>query len=207
MKKWFLRLKKFLEKRDIEPKRKGEEKIFNIPNPITFSRVIITFIIIYIFIIGSSLIYVTLLFILGMLTDFLDGYFARRLNQVTEFGRQFDILADRFLFIATVSGLIITLLAKGLMNNLHLIQIFMVLSREIVAFPFALLALLWGKRIPDVRYIGKMTTVLQAVTFPMIILSVFNPLFNISIYLSVLTMIVGFFSGLYYLRDLRLGKK
>ena len=205
MKNWLKNLRKILEKREIRPRKSKNENIWNVPNPITFSRIIITFIIIYMFIIEASLMSIILVFILGMLTDFFDGYLARKLNQITEFGRQFDILADRFLLIVTVLGIIITLVEDNLMNNLHLVQIFLMMSRELISFPFALLALVWGKRIPDVRYVGKLTTTLQAITFPLIILSVFYPIFNFSIYFSVLTCIIGFFSGIYYIKDLNLG--
>ena len=202
---WLKKIREILEKRDIRVRKKGKEKIWNIPNPITFLRIVITFIIIYMFIIGSSLLSIILVFMLGALTDFFDGYFARKLNQITEFGRQFDIIADRFLLIVTVLGIIIMLTGQNMMNNFHLIQIFLIMSRELITSPFALLALIWGKRTPDVRFIGKLATALQGVTFPMIVLSVFYPIFNFSIFFSVLTCILGLFSGLYYIRDLNLG--
>jgi len=207
MKKWIKSIIKFLEKRDHQPKKKANENIWNVPNPITFSRVIISFILIYMFIVGASMLSIVFMFVLGMLTDFFDGYFARRLKQITEFGRQFDMLADRLLMIVMVLGIILTLIGQDKMHWWHLMQIFMILSRELISFPFAILALVWGKRIPDVRYIGKATTVLQAVAFPLIILSVFYSAFNFSIYFSVLTGIVGIFSGMYYIADLNLGKK
>ncbi len=47
-----------------------------------------------------------LLGILGS-TDWVDGWLARRFNQVSEFGKIFDPTADRILFISTITGIII----------------------------------------------------------------------------------------------------
>lgn len=204
---WLKNIQNILEKKDLPSEHAKNKNIWNVPNPITFLRIVITFIIIYMFIMHSSLVSIIFVFVLGMLTDFFDGYFARKLNQVTEFGRQFDILADRFLLIVTVLGIIITLVGDNLMSKMHLIQIFMMMSRELIAFPFAILAIIGGRRIPDVRFIGKITTALQAATFPLIILSIFYSIFNFSIYFSVLTCIVGIFSGIYYVYDLNLGNE
>ena len=40
-------------------------------------------------------------------TDWVDGWVARRFNQVSEFGKMFDPTADRLLFIVGVAGIII----------------------------------------------------------------------------------------------------
>ena len=40
-------------------------------------------------------------------TDWVDGWLARRFNQVSEFGKMFDPTADRLLFIAAISGILI----------------------------------------------------------------------------------------------------
>ena len=48
-------------------------------------------------------------FLLGGLgaTDWVDGWLARRFNQVSEFGKMFDPTADRLLFIVGISGIIV----------------------------------------------------------------------------------------------------
>ncbi len=46
-----------------------------------------------------------LLFVLGC-TDWVDGYLARRLGQVSEFGRKFDPTVDRLLFIVALLAII-----------------------------------------------------------------------------------------------------
>lgn len=40
--------------------------------------------------------------VFAMITDYLDGYFARRLNQVTEYGKILDPLADKVIIISVV---------------------------------------------------------------------------------------------------------
>jgi cardiolipin synthase (CMP-forming) len=40
-------------------------------------------------------------------TDWVDGWLARRFNQTTEFGKMFDPIADRLLFIVAIGGIIV----------------------------------------------------------------------------------------------------
>src|SRR5438477_3953072 len=51
--------------------------------------------------------FVTIVFLLFGATDFLDGYFARKYQQVTQFGATLDHLADKFLLYTTVIALIV----------------------------------------------------------------------------------------------------
>lgn len=52
--------------------------------------------------IGAIDIVIVLFFISAMVTDFLDGYFARKNNQVTEFGKLWDPLADKIITTLTL---------------------------------------------------------------------------------------------------------
>src|SRR3989344_8081153 len=87
---------------------KKEENIWNIPNTLTLLRVLITFITIYFIFAGYSVITIVVLFAIGMLTDFFDGQIARKFNQTTEFGRRFDVVADRFLMVSIALAFIIS---------------------------------------------------------------------------------------------------
>ncbi len=180
------------------------ENIWNIPNTLTFSRVIITFVILYCIFAGYSLTLVAVLFAIGMFTDFLDGQIARRFKMTTEFGRQFDMIADRFLMLGVTGALIIDFAIQDSLSRDHLLQIFLTLSREIISFPFALVAIVFGKGLPHARFIGKLTTFLQGVTLPAILLSTQYPIFEFSIYLSWITGIVGAISAFYYINDYRM---
>ncbi len=181
----------------------NQEKIWNLPNFLTFSRVIITIVTIYYVFAGFDLIYIVGLFTLGMLTDFFDGFLARRLRETTEFGRQFDMAADRFLMVGTVLALLIKFTGDSLLTRYHLLQIFIILSREILVLPVLLAAILAEAGIPRVRFVGKLTTFMQGVAFPLILLSVKYPVFGFSIYFAVITSLAGAISAFYYTNDIK----
>ncbi len=183
-----------------------QEKIWNIPNTLTFLRVIITFVTIYFVFADFNIWFVAIAFGIGMITDFLDGFIARNFNMQTEFGRQFDVVADRFLMIGVALALVIKLSIVGQFTKTEVLEVFLVMTREIVASPVVIFSLVMGRGIlpiPKVRFVGKLTTFLQGVTFPLILLSIFNEVFRFSIFLAFITAIVGLISGIYYVHDSR----
>jgi len=146
-------------------KKQRTENIYNLPNFLTLTRVIITFYLFYMILSGKSLASIAVIFVIGMITDALDGHAARKYDKVTEFGRKFDMIADRFLFIGTVSAIMIANIMKGYFSDYDILLIILLLTREIVALPFAILGFLLKKSIPQAKFIGKLTTVLQAIAF------------------------------------------
>ncbi|MBI4767836.1 MAG: CDP-diacylglycerol--glycerol-3-phosphate 3-phosphatidyltransferase [Deltaproteobacteria bacterium] len=73
--------------------------ILNIPNYLTFLRIIIIPFILFPLQSGrpSSSLWAALIFSVAFLTDWLDGFIARKKNLVTKFGKIFDPLADKLL--------------------------------------------------------------------------------------------------------------
>ena len=179
------------------------ENIWNIPNTLTFLRLVITFATIYCIFAQFSWTLVAVLFAIGMITDFLDGQIARRWNTETEFGRKFDMIADRFLMIGVALALVFELSLTGEFGRYHLLQVFLIMIRELLTFPFAIIAFAAKKRIPDARFVGKLTTCLQGFTLPAILLSIYYPIFSFSIGLAIITCIVGVISAFYYVNDLK----
>lgn len=106
----------------------------NLPNKLTVFRIFITILIIIILLfpfhaigissiklfinesIVVSLKYIIagILFVIGCLTDFVDGYVARKYNMVTELGKMLDAIADKIL----VNSVLIILAAQGIIHPL-----------------------------------------------------------------------------------------
>ena len=73
----------------------------NIPNIITISR-IISLILGFIFFIKGNTILSLILYIYGAISDFLDGYLARKLNSYTAFGKYLDATSDKLYFLSII---------------------------------------------------------------------------------------------------------
>ena len=77
----------------------------NLPNKITFSRFVIGLIMVY-FAFSDKLFWFSVFYVLALLSDVLDGYFARKLKQKTKFGKKFDVIADNFIVLCLVISLV-----------------------------------------------------------------------------------------------------
>ncbi|HPF83223.1 MAG TPA: CDP-diacylglycerol--glycerol-3-phosphate 3-phosphatidyltransferase [Bacilli bacterium] len=142
----------------------------NLANKITIGRIILTVIIIGLLIfpfnsvgisfpvlfineqlpISSKNIIVGVLFIIASLTDFLDGYVARKYNMVTDFGKMVDAIADKML----VNSVIIILASTGAINVIIPVVI---VVRDIVVDTIKMIAGSKGKVIAAIKS-GKIKT-------------------------------------------------
>lgn len=80
----------------------------NIPNWITFSRLLgIPFLLYGLYIPTPQARWICLtIFLIAALTDWLDGYLARKLNQITDLGKFLDPLVDKLLVLAPLLVLV-----------------------------------------------------------------------------------------------------
>ena len=99
-----------------------------------------------------------LLFLFAALTDWLDGWLARKFGQVSDFGKFMDALADKVLTL----GMFVSLLALGELEKWTLFPILFILSREFLITGLRLVAAGKGKKLAAEK-IGKLKTVLQLV--------------------------------------------
>ena len=124
---------------------KEEKKGMNLPNKITCARLVLAAAVLIIMCIPWSNIGVEwpvydvlgvqnvdlkyivcgVLFMIGSLTDFLDGYIARKYNLVTDFGKVMDAIADKVL----VNGVLIILACDGF---IPLVVPVIIITRDIV---------------------------------------------------------------------------
>jgi cardiolipin synthase len=94
--------------------------IFNVPNTITFIRLIILPFFLY-EVYAERHFNAFLLFLAGSITDFLDGFFARFLKQKTKFGSFFDAIVDKIFLLSSI----LLLTYKNLLPYFFAILIFL----------------------------------------------------------------------------------
>ncbi len=80
--------------------------IVNVPNVVSLARIVLIPLVIYLLTLKSWL-WALIFFVIASLTDLLDGWSARKLNQVSEFGKFIDPLADKFLVISILTALMV----------------------------------------------------------------------------------------------------
>ncbi len=74
----------------------------NLPNKLTISRIILTFVFMYFLFARwtGARYFAFITFVIACLTDYYDGYIARRDSKITNFGRLMDPIADKILALA-----------------------------------------------------------------------------------------------------------
>ena len=175
-------------------KKVKQEIFFNIPNSITLLRLILIFVFIYMLFNNFSKLSLIIIFAIAASSDWFDGFFARKLKQTTKIGARMDQVVDRIFTIMIVGSLVFFSFIHYATQNIFLLLV-LTISREIIGFPGFLIILIRGKSTYRVKYIGKATTFVQSITLGAIILGV-----SWAIYLSIITCIIGIFSGFDYLK-------
>lgn len=105
----------------------------NVPNILTMARIFCTPIIVLMFLLpipNGIGVYVALgIYILGCLTDLLDGKIARKYNLITDFGKFMDQIADKFI---TTTAMILVLFAGVTYQWLAVLMLLVVVLRDIL---------------------------------------------------------------------------
>lgn len=148
----------------------------NLPNKLTLFRillvpvmVIVPFLGIKVEILGIPLTYllIDLIFIIASTTDKLDGYLARKNNQVTTFGKFLDPLADKILVLAAMIMLVE-------MAKLPAWIPIIVLAREFVVSGYRLVAVEKGGKVIAASKWGKLKTVTQMIAIILAFLDLYS---------------------------------
>jgi len=178
----------------------------NIPNLITLSRIILIPLLIGIFYLPDSWltdetknITATAIFILAGITDWLDGYLARRLNQMSAFGAFLDPVADKLIVVA---ALVVLLHLEP--PRVHAFVALIIIGREIAISALReWMAKVGQAKSVAVAFVGKLKTVAQMIAIPLLLyrerllgldcLFLGTILINVAAVLTVVSM-------LYYLR-------
>ena len=140
----------------------------NIPNLVTLSRIVLIPLLIGIFYLPwlsaeTQNITATGVFIFAGITDWLDGYLARKLNQMSAFGAFLDPVADKLI----VAGALVVLLQLGRVDALVGL---IIIGREIAISALReWMAKMGQSASVAVAFIGKLKTVAQMVAIPLLL--------------------------------------
>ena len=179
--------------------------VFNTPNLVTLSRIVLIPLIIGLYYLPEAWlsyhgknIAATVVFILAALTDWLDGYLARRLNQTSAFGAFLDPVADKLIVV----GALIALLY---LNRVDMLVALIIIGREIAISALReWMAKVGQAKSVAVAFVGKLKTVGQMVAIPLLLYH--DPLFGVldcqwlgTVLINV-AAVLTVVSMLYYLR-------
>ena len=167
-----------MQKKETEVKETKKKKGMNLPNKITCARLVLSVLVLVILcfpweavgiseaarttepIFGVQAVDITViiagvLFAIGSVTDFLDGYIARKNNIVTDFGKVMDAIADKVL----VNGVLIVLAYK---HMLPLIVPVIIITRDIAVDSIKMVSGSKGK-VVAASWPGKIKTICMLV--------------------------------------------
>ncbi|MEO7152434.1 MAG: CDP-diacylglycerol--glycerol-3-phosphate 3-phosphatidyltransferase [Burkholderiaceae bacterium] len=140
---------------------------FNLPTLLTWARIVSIPLVVGVFYmeLGEALqnLVATVLFIVVALTDWADGYLARKLNMTSSFGAFLDPVADKFLVVAA-------LLVLVHLGRLHALVALVIIGREIAISALReWMAQIGASRSVAVHVVGKLKTVVQMVAIPFLL--------------------------------------
>jgi len=144
--------------------------VLTIPNLITLSRIVLIPLIIGLYYVPYGYLSdhdknlsATIVFILAAATDWLDGYLARRLNQMSAFGEFLDPVADKLI----VAGALIVLVW---LQRVDMLVALIIIGREIAISALReWMAKVGQAKSVAVAAIGKLKTVSQMVAIPLLL--------------------------------------
>jgi cardiolipin synthase len=137
-------------------------------------------------------------------TDWVDGYLARRLGQVSEFGKMFDPTVDRLLFLVGVTAIMID-------GSMPVWVGVAILAREIaVGGAVAIATLVFGMARFDVTFLGKLATFLLMFAVPGFLLGssdfvAADAVWVASWILVVPGLLLSYYTGIAYIPRIRDG--
>jgi CDP-diacylglycerol--glycerol-3-phosphate 3-phosphatidyltransferase len=179
----------------------------NIPNKITIFRILLAFLFVFLLfcrgVFAKSL--AMFVFALAAFSDYLDGKFARDLNQLSTFGKLMDPIADKILILAAFLAFVEMKLVPAWM-------VMIIIFRELVITGLRLIAVT-RRKILSAGWQGKHKVVIQIFTIFAVLAFLivkesltdfWNPVLErwylrIIFYLMALTVAVTLYSGTYYL--------
>jgi len=167
----------------------------NLPNALTVLRIFLVPVLVVVLLTrartDTGLFLGAAIFGVAVLTDYLDGYFARRRNQITKLGILLDPLADKLLTAAAFLSLVE-------MDAVPAWMVMIILGRELAVTGLRNVAAGWGHLIPA-SGLGKGKMVAQVVTIFLLLFSRRFPLLRLPAMATLwFVVIIAIVSGIDY---------
>ena len=129
-----------------------KNKILTIPNVLSFFRLCLIPIIVWLYISKEDYFWTLMVLSLSGLTDVVDGIIARKCNMISDFGKAFDPIADKLTQAAMLCCLVVRF-------NYMLIPLGMLVIKEVVTGITALISIKKTEQVEGAVWHGKLTTV------------------------------------------------
>jgi len=172
-----------------------QNKFFSIPNIISLTRIALVFVFLILFL-NQLYIWAFVVFVISGISDFLDGYLARKLNQVTKFGTIIDPLADRLYIL-------LTLLVFSLTGFINIWVFIIVIVRDLINLLITFLLAQMNYAPIKVIFLGKLSTACIYFSLPFIMIAKAYNLFEtyVALFNSILLWGITLYvvSGVIYL--------
>lgn len=142
-------------------------KMISIPSWLTIARVLVIPPFIYLYLLDAewSGVAASLLFVVAALTDWLDGYLARRWQQESDFGAFLDPVADKLLVISAL-----VLLAVQFNSAWMTVLVLLLILREVVVSALReWMATSNRSEVVRVGLMGKLKTMVQMVAITLLL--------------------------------------
>ena len=171
----------------------------NLPNFLSLTRILLLLPII-IFFEYSFYAFSAFTFFIASLTDYLDGYIARKKNITSQSGAMLDLLADK-IFVSTL----LVWLTFNFDNLVILISSILIISREISISYVRMYMILEFKELSEIKsnFLGKFKTTFQLIGIGLILITPLTPqyIFNFSLVLIFLSSLISWYSFVEYLNN------
>ena len=172
--------------------------LWNVPNVVSLIRLALIPVFIWLVVIDEYGWAGILLGVIGA-TDWVDGYLARRLGQVTEIGKFLDPLADRIaVVVAVIAGLITGVLPAWFA--------WLLIIREVLIGIGAIYGWMNGVTQLEVRWLGKLATLLLYAAIAFFYIGVgfdVDPIVWLAYAMGIPGLVIYWFVGFQYFGDMR----
>jgi cardiolipin synthase len=136
----------------------------NVPNLLTIVRILLVPVFIYTLLNDMPHRYSLAILLVGVVTDWLDGFIARNFKQRTALGKFLDPLADKILILSSY----FVFALKGIAPVWFFL---IILGKDVIVVTgWLLIYVLSGSRRINVRFLGKMAVFLQMIILLLILL-------------------------------------